>query len=64
MKKYYFVAYAWRNTSMSDYRYANKCLDIHPLEWLKKSYEYDEHISIISYHEISEEIFDIYCDEF
>ena len=52
---YYFVSYVWRKRGTVDHHISNAIIDVHPLDWIIKSREFESDYTLINYQEISEQ---------
>jgi hypothetical protein len=60
--KYYFIGFVWENVKLkvNRWEYAHSLINIHPLEWVKRTIEFKETHKLISYQEITKEEYDKY----
>jgi hypothetical protein len=69
-KKYYFISFAYRTSGHLNFSYAHALIDIHPLEWQIKQYQYrdnnrgSEEYNLLSWKEISKKEYEKYEGQF
>lgn len=59
-KFYYFISYAWRYKSENEWQVSNKCIDIHPMDYIKELDHIYRENKIIFYQLIHENEYERY----
>lgn len=65
MKKFWFVAYAYRRyTLQSEWEYENTITEVHPLQWWDEEHDGETKLCLLFWKELDEGLGDKYWEKF
>lgn len=59
MKKFYYISYVSKNRS-GDY-FGGMCITVHPIEWMIMARQMGNNDTVLTWHAITEEEYNIYA---